>query len=146
VGSFADGGGGSSSGTAYLFDLGPLQGPLSYCDPASGNSVSPTGARLSSAAAFGTAAATFDLADVPDQPGLLYGGGSALDLPFGCGRRCVGGSVVRGDVVVPAGNQLGGVPFDMGLPGLTHVQYWYRDPASAAGCGSSFNLSNALRP
>ena len=47
-------------------------------------------------------------------------------------------------MLLPAGNSISAT-FDMSAAaGLDNIQFWYRDPANFA-CGSSFNLSNALR-
>lgn len=86
----------------------------------------------------------------PNQVGLFLLGRNALDLPFGDGRRCVGGSVRRlgvttagpsGVLVEPPGivaRSNGAI-----LAGETwHLQAWYRDPPGP--CGSTFNLSDAL--
>ncbi|MFT4542855.1 MAG: hypothetical protein ACI841_004372 [Planctomycetota bacterium] len=134
---------GSGTGPAYVFDTnsGQQLRELSSLDRALGDRF---GVSVAISDDFGTAQATFNLADVPNQPGLLYSGGAAFDSLFGCGRRCVGGSVVRGSIMIPNGNQLFGVPFDMNSVTLTHIQYWYRDPANTATCGGSFNQSNAL--
>ena len=120
-------------------------GPSAYCAPANANSVSANGAVLSSTGGFGTAGATFLLTDVPNQPGLLYSGPGAPDLPFGCGRRCVGGATIRGSVQVPSGNQLS-TSFDMSPANAVNIQFWYRDPMNLATCGAAWNLSNALMP
>jgi hypothetical protein len=56
--------------------------------------------------------------------GLLFAGDSAVDVVFGSGRLCVGGSLVRSGVVTPIGNKLFGVPFDISFVGTTHIQYW----------------------
>lgn len=117
---------------------------VAYCAPGGPNSFSPGGGVLTSTGGYGTAGATFQISDVPDQPGLLFSGPDQINLPFGCGSRCVGGQVVRGDVLLPAGNSISAT-FDMiAAAGLDNIQFWYRDPANFA-CGSSFNLSNALR-
>ena len=121
-------------------------GPTAYCAPANANSVNAGGAILSSAGGYGTAGATFDLTFIPTQPGLLYGGTAQINLPFGCGRRCVGGTTVRGTPFSPGSTSVSGIPYAMGVPGLNFVQYWFRDPAYFATCGSAFNLSNALMP
>ena len=124
----------------------PVSGPTAYCAPANANSVSATGGVLTSTGGYGTASATFDITDVPNQPGLLYSGPNQIDLPFGCGRRCVGGTITRGSIVVPSGNVALGVSFDMSLATTLNIQYWFRDPANLAACGDAFNLSNALMP
>ena len=134
------------SGDSYLAKWGCPGGPSDYCDPAEANSVSASGAVLTSVANFGTAMATFDVTGVPDQPGLLFAGDGQVDLAFGCGRRCVGGSTLRGPVLLPVGNQVLGASFDMSPTAAVNIQYWYRDPAHAGVCGSAFNLSNAIRP
>ena len=122
----------------YIFDL---DFTFSTCAPSSGNSVSSTGALLVSTGGFGTAAATFSVVGVPDSFGLLAAGTTISDVPLGCGSLCIGGSLVRGPVVVASGNQVVDMPFDMSQPGLVHVQYFYRD---TGGCAAGFDLSNAL--
>lgn len=131
---------GQSSGAAYLFEIDP--GVTTFCAPVSPNSVSVTGALLTSSGGFGTAQATFDLANVPDSFGILFAGNSSTSVALGCGTRCVGGTIIRGAVVMPTGNQISNVPFDMSQPGATQIQYWFRDTGT---CGSGTNLSNALR-
>ena len=118
-------------------------GPSAYCAPANPNSVSAGGALLTSTSGYGTAFASFHLAQVPNQPGILYAGPSQINLPFGCGRRCVGGTVVRYGVLVPSGNQAN-TTVNMSAPGLANIQFWFRDPAYFATCGNAYNLSNAL--
>ncbi len=89
----------------------------------------------------------------PSRPGMFFQGssqlGGGLGLPFGDGLRCVGGAIVRLEVVsadalgqadssasiAAAGGVLAGQP--------RYYQWWYRDPM-ASPCGSGFNLSNAL--
>ena len=119
-------------------------GPTAYCTPGNANSVSAGGAVLTSTGGYGTGAATFLLSDVPDQPGLLYAGTGQMNLTFGCGRRCVGGTVFRGPVLNPVGNQIS-TSFAM-TPTAPYIQYWYRDPANLGSCGNVFNLSDALMP
>ncbi|MEL6714045.1 MAG: hypothetical protein AAFP86_09740, partial [Planctomycetota bacterium] len=90
------------------------------------------------------------LESVPFTFGIFFYGPDATDLPFGEGRLCVGGSIVRllpavaatafGDAVRPIDFQL---PPTVGLiAGSTwRFQYWYRD---AAGGPSGFNTSDGL--
>ena len=117
---------------------------VAYC-PGHANSVSAGGAVLSCLGGFGSASASFLVSDTPNQPGLLYAGANPISVPFGCGLRCVGGTVTRGLPQVPSGHSLT-TTFDMSLPWTIAIQWWYRDPAHFAQCGSAFNLSNALRP
>ena len=71
-----------------------------------------------------------------------------IDLPFGDGKRCVGGTVVRFPIrqadasgVITEGP---GIAATAGyMAGMTvNFQGWYRDPAGTC-TGSAFNLSNA---
>jgi len=88
------------------------------------------------------------------QPGLFYYGPSSLQVAFGNGFRCVGGSVYRlypfatsgpegvftwsVDVNDPPGGAAAGGQIDAGS--TWHFQVWYRDPD---GGGLGFNLSDA---
>jgi len=116
-----------------------------YC-PANANSIDPGGATLAgTGGTFGTAGATFQLTNIPTQPGLLYAGPNQPNLPFGCGNRCVGGTVIRGAVQFPTANTHN-TSFDMSPANAVNIQYWYRDPAHNMTCGAAYNLSNALMP
>ena len=126
-----------------LFGDKATSGPTPYCVPGGANSISAGGAVLSSAGGYGTAGATFDLVNVPTQPGIMYSGLNQIQIPFGCGDRCAGGNNVRGVPFTPASTSVSGVAFNMSGPN-TNVQYWYRDPMNFTACGSAFNLSNAL--
>ncbi|MFT4541288.1 MAG: hypothetical protein ACI841_001550 [Planctomycetota bacterium] len=134
---------GSINGIQLKPELG---GPSAYCAPGNTNSVSAGGGILTSAGGYGTANATFDLTDVPDQPGILYSGDGMPNIPFGCGNRCVGGFTIRGGVINPVGHQAMNVPFDMSASTSVNMQYWYRDPLNLPACGDAFNLTNALMP
>ena len=132
-------------GGFYMRLMGDADGGSSssaYCVPGGANSVSAGGGVLTSTGGYGTAAATFDITDVPNQPGILYSGANQIQLPFGCGERCVAGNNIRGPAIIPSGNQIS-TSFDMSGPN-PNIQYWYRDPANFANCGSAFNLTNAL--
>jgi hypothetical protein len=96
---------------------------------------------------------TLSAAGLPvGQFGLFYFGTGQVDVPFGDGFRCVGGTTWR---LGPATTADGtgelkrvvalGLPPASGVivPGSTrYFQCWYRDPAAG---GASFNLSDALR-
>jgi len=86
----------------------------------------------------------------PTQNGVFYFGPQQVQIPFGGGFRCVGGSAVR--LPVTTTDSSGGVQIGIDLtapPALgviaagadLNFQYWYRDPTSAA---SPFNLSDGL--
>lgn len=87
----------------------------------------------------------------PGQFAVFYYGPERFDLPFGEGRRCVGGHVYRLEVFSTGATgtptyllDLSNPPEEGGtiLPGSRwRFQCWYRDPA---GGGAAFNLSDAL--
>jgi len=119
-------------------------GPISYCSSAA-NSISAGGGQLASTGGYNTAAAGFNVTAVPNQPGILYTGLNAISInPFGCGERCVGGSITRFGPFVPAGNTLN-VTINMTSGAGNKIQYWYRDPNNFMACGDVFNLTNALQ-
>jgi len=100
----------------------------------------------------------------PNEPGILYHGvnrvNGGLGLPFGDGRRCVGGETVRyfppvfsnpgGMLVIPIDNTAAFLNLPMGAPlfagALRHFQYWYRSPTGPFGLGgqTGFNLTDAI--
>ena len=127
---------GTGGGRVFNFDF-----TTSFCAPSTGNSVSSGGATLLSTGGFGTAQATFNVIGVPNSFGLLVAGTDPASVSLGCNTRCIGGSVIRGQVMMASANQVLDIPLDMALSGVTHVQFWYRD---ASGCSAGFDLSNAL--
>lgn len=88
---------------------------------------------------------TFQIDGTPTQPGVLYLGTDPIDQPFGCGRRCAGGSTVRSGVYSPTGTSFQAVLDTSGTATVPfNIQYWYRDAANQAACGDVFNLTNSL--
>lgn len=92
----------------------------------------------------------------PGKPGMFFYGTTAVQVPFGDGYRCAGGSARRLNPVVvvdPAGFaqlQLDFTAFPLGSgSGMVeagdtrYFQYWFRDPAGPGGSG--FNLTNGQR-
>ena len=87
----------------------------------------------------------------PNVPGLLFLGTAQIDLPFGEGRRCVGGATKRMHPFTITNSQgvgtfdldfSAGYASDFSLGSLTvNYQYWFRD---LAGGGAQFNLTDAL--
>jgi len=85
----------------------------------------------------------------PNTAGLFFYGTSSLQVPFGNGFRCVGGTTYRlgiqttdsfGDATLLL--DLNNLPEGAVLPGqVRHFQFWYRNPAAG---GAGFNLSNGL--
>lgn len=147
------GGGGIS--TPYPIDLGtPCGAPMNYC-VSSPNSVG-LGAVIGSAGTTSVMAADLVLTVTgcpAFKPGIFFYGPNEVDLPFGEGRRCVGGQVHRLPIVMTDGGGLGQHALDFGqLPasagpgqlapgGRWKFQFWYRDPA---GGPTGFNTSDAL--
>ena len=144
-------------GTPYCFC--PV-GPCLNNDPAAGclNSTG-AGALLTGT---GSSSVVFDnlvltTTSLPtNQFGIYYFGTNAINVPFGDGIRCVGGTVARFPVqsTGPAGVMvLGPGIVNYACTNLPPVfcivafqtwrfQCWYRDPLGP--CGNGFNFSNAI--
>jgi hypothetical protein len=153
VGAIGDDDSGTSGGAAYAYELD--DSVVTYCQTAP-NSVG-DGARISSAGSVSLSQNDFHLAAEGLPPGKLgkfFYGPSSLQLPFGNGTLCVGGTVFRLDPVLATtlGNgfdwlDFTELPASSGAgqiaPGSTwNFQYWYRDPDAG---GANLNLTNALR-
>lgn len=86
----------------------------------------------------------------PGQFGLFYMGPNATNVPFGDGRRCVGGTTRRLTLTTADPNgilvQPPGIATDSNgliVAGDTwRMQCWFRDPTGP--CGNTFNLSDAI--
>jgi hypothetical protein len=126
-------------------------GPIErYCQ----NTANSTGGPAVIDASGSSSVAANDLglsaAPVPNQPGLFFYGTSQIELPFGDGYRCTGGTVVRFPAAVPSGQSASYAVDTTSLPhgaqivpgDVLHFQYWFRDPAAG---GAGFNTSDALR-
>ncbi len=131
-------------------------GAESYC-PAAPNSANPAGANLSISGSTSVSASNLSLLVTgvpPSEFGLFFYGPNAATTPFGDGTLCISGGFHR--LQPPTAASFFGdndrvldysaPPLDSGAGTVTpgsewRFQYWYRDPAGAAG----FNLSNALR-
>ena len=117
----------------------------SYC-MAAPNSVSAQGSRITVVGSnnMWQKDVTLYADNAPNQPGLFYFGPWTASAPFGDGLRCVGGQVVRMDVIYGSCGlfeytidfQTHGASLPLGP---VHFQCWYRDPAAG---GSGFNLSD----
>jgi hypothetical protein len=72
----------------------------------------------------------------PNKSGLFFYGSGQVDLPFGSGRRCVGGSILRMPITSTNSSGVAFQAIDFsasyargiaaGLPGVNY-QFWYRD-------------------
>lgn len=147
-------GAGNFTGT-MVFDMNTFAGDQFFVVP-SGNpgtnyclaTPNSTGSAAVASAAGSTSVAANNLTliagPVPAQPGLFFYGPNQIQILFGNGFRCVGGTVVRMTVGSPVGG-FRNFPVDLptfGItPGTLNFQYWYRDPAAG---GSNFNLSDGL--
>lgn len=159
-------------GYVYAVDVGPPAGITADCfggsgcpcgnDSAFGGCANSTGAgALLSASAGGTSVGDDDLeltaTGLPrHQFGLVFMGPTAVNLPFGDGRLCVGGAAngifrfpvqdsgAAGAIGVGPGIIAGTAAFTGGIaPGTSwRFQAWFRDPAGP--CGDAFNTSNAV--
>lgn len=86
----------------------------------------------------------------PNGSGLFFYGPTQVQVPFGNGYRCVGGSIFRMPITVAGPSGIAARSVDYGTlqpagqitAGSTwNFQYWYRNPA---GGGAGFNLSDGL--
>jgi hypothetical protein len=132
----------------------PIMIGTSYC-PLTANSAG-AGAAISATGSASVQANALEFQAgplAPGEPGIFYYGPTQLQVPFGNGNRCIGGTagtIVRMfpfafangtgfmsttlDNTGPSNGQV--------VPGATlNFQAWFRDPA---GGGAGFNLSNGL--
>ncbi len=89
----------------------------------------------------------------PSAVGVFFQGNNALNggagVPFGDGIRCVGGGVIRLEVVVIDSNGDSDTTVNVSLRGgvvggeTKRYQLWYQDLQTTL-CGAGFNLTNAL--
>ena len=143
------------------------KGPCGNDDASAGCTNGTTlGARLSAIAGSGSVSldnlVLRTINAPPNQPGIYYMGGTALEFPFGNGLRCVGsgGSGIRRFPPMSSGPggvyELSSATLGAGIvatsqalfPPAGHItagstwyfQSWYRDPIGP--CGAGFNYSN----
>ena len=124
-------------------------GATSYC-VANANSTGGA-ASIAGTGTVGIGANDFGLTagPVPNQPGIFFYAAGQLQLPFGEGFRCVGGTIHRlNPPLFATGNQLvravdlSTLPSGpLGSTDTWNFQAWYRDPT---GGPSGFNLSDAI--
>ena len=94
---------------------------------------------------------TLETRDLPPNVfGLHYFGQNQIQIPFGDGFRCAGGSIVRLKVVKSSSTGVSTWPVDLTAPPAAGVigpgsvfnfQHWYRDPA---GGPAGFNFSDGV--
>jgi hypothetical protein len=127
---------------AFLIRLGIGD---SYCTAAAGSLLGVgTSISASGSASIASNALTLIANPAPVQPGIFYFGTTQIQVPFGSGFRCVGGTTTRLPVIFPSS---GTATFSLDLaalgmaPGSRNFQYWFRD---IGGGPSTFNLSDGL--
>ena len=135
--------GGPNSGSVLAWDLPPAY--ASYCDATDSSLGEPAHLFLTGPARVSAADLALLTRPMPDQTGLVFLGDARIQLPFGDGVRCVGGSLTRIATGLAVEGELT-IPFDPQALGITpgqtvFVQTWYRDPAAG---GTGFNLSDAI--
>jgi hypothetical protein len=152
---YFDSSGGGGGGNANIFRARRYRlcdQPEVYCQ--AGANSSGAGASIGWSGSAGVAANDLVLeitAAAVSKPGIFYYGPNQVQVAFGDGYRCVGGSTKRLPVVFTDG--FGDVSYALdlnstSLPSGTiqvgevwNFQFWFRDPP---GVTSTFNLSNAL--
>jgi len=123
--------------------------PLSFCasTPNSSGAAASMGNSGSTSIAAGDFVLTCDGAP-GEKNGVFFYGPNQIQLPFGDGFRCVGGSIVRTQVVQTDVAGAAALGLDLAsasgiAPGVTqNFQFWFRDPGGPGGSG--FNLSDGL--
>lgn len=144
-------------GTLDISNETPTGVGMNYC-PRTTNSVgSGTAIEAAGSASIALNNLTISVSNGPaGQPGVFFHGPSPIQIPFGNGNRCIGGSVVRlWPPTVSDGTGMSSRFVDNSVsPNLgviiemasVNFQYWHRDPdyTGMGGDGSGFNLSDAL--
>ncbi|MFT4540330.1 MAG: WD40 repeat protein [Planctomycetota bacterium] len=119
-----------------------------YCQPSPNSTGAP--AQISACGSLGLAQQDFSLVarSMPEhQPYLFFSGTNQVQLPFGDGIQCAGGSITRLHAPRSVTAGTASVLVDLTQAGITapaswNFQCWYRDPAAG---GSGFNLSDGLK-
>ncbi len=123
--------------------------PSVYCTSLANSSGLSGSASHSGQPSMGAGALTIHSDQLPANTfGLYFYGPNQIDLPFGNGRRCVGGALVRFSPVNtgPLGqvSQLidnSALPASLQAGDQRNFQFWFRD---VPGGGALFNTSDAL--
>lgn len=117
-----------------------------YCTATPNSTGQPASLAVVGSAVGGPGGAlSLGVSSAPDTAGLFFHGANAVQIPFGAGLRCVGGSIQRTPVTVASGGVSSWtLPTDAFAPGSTRrFQYWFRDPSGGAG-GSNFSDAVAV--
>jgi hypothetical protein len=132
------------TGWDSAFRVSGNSGPGSnYCSSSANSTGGAAVITASGSNSIGANNLDLDAQPVPDQPGVFFYGDNQIDIPFGNGRLCTAGSIVRLGVVVGAGNvanqNVDTTAFSNG--DSKNFQFWFRDPA---GGGAFFDTSDAV--
>lgn len=134
---------GEFSGAVLRSELPPAS--TSFCDPAPSSLGQPAWLFLEGGSSLSEGGQSFRVRPVPDDFGLVFMGDLPVDQPFGSGRRCVGGTLVRLEPRLAEGGELV-LPLSTAALGIAsgqtaYFQAWFRD-SQAPPFG--FQLSDAL--
>jgi hypothetical protein len=120
-----------------------------YCTANPNSTGLPADLAASGSASSAAGDLLLDALPVPNQNGIFFHGQNQVQVPFGNGFLCAAGNIIRGAVVLGAGNQASYL-YDnsdnkhslAGFVGSTrNFQYWFRDPM---GGGALYNTSNGM--
>lgn len=130
--------------------FGSTDSGTNYCTSVTNSTGSAATISTGGSTSVGANDLVLNAAPVPNQPGLFFYGPDQVQIPFGNGFRCVGGTVGRLDVHNASSNALSH-DLDVTQPpnaattitaGTSwNFQCWYRDPLAG---GASFNLSDGI--
>jgi hypothetical protein len=131
-------------------DFGYPPVPFVYCESSTNSTGQPAGIDYDGNPSISENDFTLTVTGLPpNQPGYFFYGTQQMEIPFGNGVRCIGGSVTRYRKIAIEITGNAEVQLDFTIPPLTNIvpgipyyfQLWYRDPA---GSGQAFNTSDAI--
>jgi len=120
-----------------------------YCIATVNSTGNPAAISASGSSSVQDQSLTLKATPTPDQPGIFFFGPNQVQLAFGNGFRCVGGTLVRLPVSVSSASELVHVvDFSSAVvaPNIVggstwNFQAWFRDPTAG---GAAFNLSDGI--
>lgn len=118
----------------------------SYCAATPNSTGQPASLAVVGSAVGGPGGAlSLAVSSAPNTAGLFFHGPNAVQIPFGAGFRCVGGTIQRTPATIATGGAASWtLATDAFAPGSTRrFQYWFRDPSGGPG-GSNFSDAVAV--
>ncbi len=123
--------------------------PTVFCSSLANSTGQTAAVSFSGQTSLGAGAPTIHATQLPSNiMGLFFHGSNQIDLPFGNGRRCVGGTLARFQAVrTGAAGQVtqlidnSTLPMTLQAGEQSQFQFWFRDVAAG---GAGFNTSDAL--